>query len=71
MCCFTTRSGSIRHWTTDHQRRSTMHEGEIRNGLQAKRSHEASSPNLFCPKNGLDNGVHLNPLAYPQMVVYA
>ena len=40
--CFTTRSGSIRHWTTDHQRRSTTHEGELLNGLKAKRTNEAA-----------------------------
>ena len=36
-----------------------MDEGEILKGLRTKKSNEAPKPNLFCPKNGLDNGVHL------------
>src|SRR6266850_7631814 len=55
---FTMGNGSIRAWATDHQRRYTADERAILNGLRAKISNEAP-PNLFCPKNGLDNGAHL------------
>jgi hypothetical protein len=36
-----------------------MAEEEPHNSLGQKNPREALEPNLFCPKNGLDNGVHL------------
>jgi hypothetical protein len=44
-------------------------EGEILNGLRTKISKGGPQPNLFSPKNGLDNGVHLIPLLLNALII--